>query len=132
MVSIHLGDPPSLRALFLGELWRGRDNFKVTLRGPLTVRSVASLIIPLYNLSLLAIAISSIAALPVWPASWKIAATALAVFSFLCILRALRMDRYANGIRSLFENLAVAVVYELARALALVSRATHRVRRYGR
>jgi GT2 family glycosyltransferase len=37
--SAHFGDPSSLRALFFGELWRGRDNVKVTLRGPLTLRA---------------------------------------------------------------------------------------------
>ena len=28
--NIHLGDPSRLRALFFGELWRGRDNIRVT------------------------------------------------------------------------------------------------------
>lgn len=35
MHSTHFGDPATLRALFFGELWRGRDNLKVSLRGPL-------------------------------------------------------------------------------------------------
>jgi glycosyltransferase involved in cell wall biosynthesis len=44
MVNVHYGDPRSLRALFRGELWRGRDNLRVTLRGPLTWRALPSVL----------------------------------------------------------------------------------------
>ena len=44
--SVHLGDPRTLRALFFGELWRGRDNLKVSLRGPLSLRGLPSLAHP--------------------------------------------------------------------------------------
>ena len=36
--SVHLGDPPTLAALFRAERWRGRDNLRVSLRGPLDAR----------------------------------------------------------------------------------------------
>ena len=53
--SVHLGDPRTLRALFFGELWRGRDNLKVSLRGPLTPRALPSVLIPLTILLLLTV-----------------------------------------------------------------------------
>ena len=62
--SVHLGDPRSLRALFFGELWRGRDNVKVSLRGPLTWRALPSVMIPLTILLLLTVAVGSLFALP--------------------------------------------------------------------
>jgi hypothetical protein len=51
MVSVHYGDPGTLKALFLGELWRGRDSLKVTLRAPLTLRSIPGVAIPLLTLA---------------------------------------------------------------------------------
>ena len=47
MVNRHFGDPATLRALFRGELWRGRDNLRVSLRGPLVWRDLPSVIVPL-------------------------------------------------------------------------------------
>ena len=55
--SAHLGDPATLRALFFGELWRGRDNLRVTLRGPLTLRApLPSVVTPVFNLACMAAA----------------------------------------------------------------------------
>ena len=50
---LHLGAPSKLRRLFLGELWRGRDNLRVTLRGPLTLRALPSVLLPVANLGAL-------------------------------------------------------------------------------
>ena len=52
--NVHMGDPETLRALFFSELWRGRDNIRVTFRGPLTVRALPSVVIPVFNLGCLA------------------------------------------------------------------------------
>ena len=40
--NVHYGDPATLWDLFKGELWRGQDNLRVTLRGPLTWRGLPS------------------------------------------------------------------------------------------
>ncbi len=52
--SVHFGDPSTLRALFFGELWRGRDNVRVTFRGPRTLRHFRSAIIAMADLTAVA------------------------------------------------------------------------------
>ena len=47
MRSTHYGDPQTVRSLFLGELWRGRDNLRVTFGGPKTLRHLRSALIPI-------------------------------------------------------------------------------------
>jgi hypothetical protein len=123
--SAHLGDPGSLRALFLGELWRGRDNIKVTLRGPFTVRSLPSVIIPVVDLAALVV----MAAAP-WTGGGAAVAAGL-TFSAFAALRALRMALVGRSVsvRDLAANLAVAATFDLARALSLVARVTHKTRR---
>ena len=123
--STHLGDPVSLRALFFGELWRGRDNLRVTLRGPLTFGALPSVVIPVLDLACLA-------ALMTGP--WTgpaVAGAAASTMATLTALRAARMSVRRTGLRGrdLAANAAVAGVYDLARALSLVTRATHRTRR---
>ena len=123
--SVHLGDPATLRALFFGELWRGRDNIKVTLRGPMTIRELPSLAIPVIDLAALVV----VAAGP-WVGLGP-ASAAATTFATLTLLRAVRMSRGRAGLTAsdAAANLVVAVVYDLARALSLIVRATHRTRR---
>ena len=125
--SVHLGDPRSLRALFFGELWRGRDNIKVSLRGPLTLRALPSVLIPLTILLLLTVGVGSLFALP---GSWKVLALALAGPLLLTSLRAARMlSRIRRfGPLTMARAFVVALVYDISRALALVVRTPHRVR----
>ena len=123
--SVHLGDPATLRALFLGELWRGRDNIKVTLRGPLTMRALPSVVIPVVDLgAFVAIATSAWTGL-------AIGLAAAGTFAMLAALRAVRMSLGRDRLtaRDLAANVVVATVYDVARALSLVARATHRTRR---
>lgn len=127
MYNVHLGDPPTLRALFFGELWRGRDNFKVSLRDRLTVRSALGLTVPLVYLVAMATLVFGIVAAP-------LGALAMAlVLSGLVLLRAARMLRRDRRItpRLLLQALAVAVTYDVARSFALVTRAGHGLRRSG-
>jgi hypothetical protein len=42
MFNRHLGDPSTLRALFRGGCGVGRDNLRVSLRGPLVWRDLPS------------------------------------------------------------------------------------------
>jgi GT2 family glycosyltransferase len=130
--NVHFGDPATLRRLFRSELWRGRDNLRVTLRGPLSARSLASAMIPAINLTALAAIAAGLVGLAFFPAGagWVIAAGA-AVLGALTLLRAGRilgrLDRV--GPLEALQAGAVALVYDLARALALIARAGHRNRR---
>lgn len=134
MQSLHLGDPATLRALFLSELWRGRDNIRVTLRGPLTPRALPSLVIPIAVLAALtAIVLSPVAAFVAGavPAA-LLAGVGLAVLLGAVTLRAARMSRRDTAtVREVVANAVVSTVYEIARALALVTRASHGTRRRG-
>lgn len=125
--SVHLGDPRTIRALFFGELWRGRDNLKVSLRGPLTWRGLPSIIIPITLLLLITAAVASLIGLP---QTWPVLALASAVALMLSSLRAARMLSRMAQIRpvTVVRALAVAFVYDISRALALVIRTPHRVR----
>jgi len=126
--SVHLGDPATVRAVFFGELWRGRDNMRVTLRGPLSLRALPSLLIPIWNLAALA---SVVLGLAIWP--WAGGLWAVVAVSALMLTVALRfwrlLPRRAWAAGDLLGAVAVAATYEVARAMALVARATHRTRR---
>jgi hypothetical protein len=123
--STHLGDPRTLRALFFGELWRGRDNIRVTLRGPITLAALPSLLIPVIDLVCFAVVLGT-----PWLGGLAGLAAAL-IFGGLTLLRAVQMFRRQASFRAVafLQNVAVAAVYDAARALALVVRATHRTRR---
>jgi hypothetical protein len=126
--SVHYGDPDTLRAVFLGELWRGRDNLRASLRGPVTVRSMPSVAIPIVSLALLVSAVLGVFMLP-WDGAPLLMLGVLG-FLFLSLCRAGRMTCKANRgvIREFGANLAVACVYDCARALALVAKVGHRTR----
>lgn len=132
LASVHLGDPATLWDLFLSELWRGRDNIRVTLRGPLTLRALPSLLIPIANLLLFTVGTLALAAVP-WlgPGPFLLCMGGVAG---TVALRTLRMSSSpdARGWRNVLASMAVATVYELARALSLVMKATHKTRRGGR
>jgi GT2 family glycosyltransferase len=123
--SVHLGDPSSLRALFFGELWRGRGNVKVTLRGPLTLRAIPSVAIPMVNLVALAAATVGLLA------GFRTAGLALLIVAAFAAVRAVRMGIGRGRLTpsDVGANFVVAAVYEIARALSLVVRGTHRARR---
>ena len=53
LANIHLGDPSTLEAVFRGELWRGRDNVRVSLRGPLGWADMPSIAIPFADLAMI-------------------------------------------------------------------------------
>jgi glycosyltransferase involved in cell wall biosynthesis len=129
MYSIHFGDPSTLRALFVGELWRGRGNLRTTLRGPLTPHSLPSLVIPVLNLMFLATIVCGAVMAP-WLGP-RIAVYGALPVVLLSVGRAARMTFGAGrfALRDLRANFAIALVYDVARALALVFRTTHGLRR---
>jgi GT2 family glycosyltransferase len=124
MRSVHHGDPSTLAELFGGELWRGRDNLRVSLRSH-SLRSLAGVGLTIAELVLL---VGSAAVLFASPAA---AATGLAGFLLLTAVRAIRMFRaspplsFADGC----GTFVVSGVYGIARALALVGHAPHALRR---
>jgi GT2 family glycosyltransferase len=130
--SVHLGDPATLRDLFMSELWRGRDNIRVTLRGPVTPRALPSLLLPIANLVWLTIGTIALAAMP-WLGVWPFLLCACGIAATIA-LRTVRMSWSgdARDGQDVWASAAVATVYELARALSLVLKATHQTRRRGR
>lgn len=127
--SVHQGDPSSLRAVFFGELWRGRSNITVTLRGPWTLGAVPSLAIPMFNLVCLALIAAGAIALPWWgPRPLLAGVGGLVATMSLRIVRVVA-GRSVPSAAEFAGTAAVASAYEVARALALVFRATHRSRR---
>jgi hypothetical protein len=136
--STHYGDPRTLKALFMGELWRGRSNLQVTFRPPVTARELPSAIIPVLQL-LLSIVALLLLVVPVtlpWPGRiWM----AVALIAFVFALTGIRVVRMIGQIRqaqvqapasaTLFQVIAVAGAFDSARALALIAGASHRHRR---
>jgi hypothetical protein len=122
LATLHWGDPATLRAVFAGELWRGRDNLRASLRGSLTLRSLPSIAIPLIDLGCLAVAMAAVIA-----TSALIAAIALSIFVVLAALRPARMVwRRGGGFAAVPPALLISCTHDLARSLALVWRAPHR------
>ena len=124
--SIHFGDPRTLTALFFGELWRGRDNIRVTMRGPKTLRNLRSAAIPVYQLVALGACVGAL--FITW---WWVAALALltalgpaAVRAALILRRELRPTMFGAA-----QAFVVAIVFDAARAFALLTRASHQTRR---
>jgi len=129
--SIHHGDPRTLRGLFLAELWRGRDNLRVSLRERLTLRSAPSVAIPIAHLAAAGLtAAGLIRAVLTGNSSWVIAG--LTIAAGLTTFRATRLFvRLGGRLRDVPRVWLVAAVYDAARALALVARVGHDVRRRG-
>jgi glycosyltransferase involved in cell wall biosynthesis len=117
--SVHHGDPATLSGLFRAELWRGRDNLRVSLRERLTLRSLLSIAVPIFDLALLTVLFIGLVTLqPV-----------IALVAFILILMPSAARSVAirkRGRVSLWQAFAVAVTYDIARAGALVFRVGHR------
>lgn len=124
--SVHFGDPKTLKALFFGELWRGRDNLRVTFSGPRTVRHLRSALIPVADLLLLVASVITFAAGRPGVALLMLGAALLpaAVRAGSIVKR-----QFNGGPVSAAQAFTVAIVFDLARALALVARGSHRARR---
>jgi GT2 family glycosyltransferase len=119
--SMHHGDPRSPAAVFKVELWRGRDNLRVTLRPPRSWRSLASLTASVLMLAGLAGTLASLVTGPWWLAAGSAAAVVAIVG-----MRTVRLARtLPSGVVPLLRAFVVAAAYEGGRALALVVRPDH-------
>jgi GT2 family glycosyltransferase len=128
MDSVHHGDPRTLSELFFGELWRGRDNLRVSLSGPLTLRTLPSTLLPIVALACLALLTLGLLS---WPwRSGTLAAFATLGLVAIAVLKALVIIARGRLTTPLawVQGFVVAATYETARALSLVSTATHRTR----
>jgi GT2 family glycosyltransferase len=127
--SIHLGDPPTLRALFLSELWRGRDNLRMSIRGAGSWRDLPSVAIPVVHLVAVAAVVAGVVTAPLGGA--LLAAVAIAAIPLVSSLRAVRIlaSRRRFGAVAVAQSFAIALVYDLARAAAIVLRTGHGTRR---
>jgi hypothetical protein len=123
--STHYGDPPTLKKLFLSELWRGRDNLRVSLRPPRTARGLFTALVPVVDLIAIVAIVGGLVAWP-WGGGW-VAGAALLIGAPPTALRAMRLyarirDRQSGD---LLRASVVAIVYDVARALALALQAGH-------
>jgi len=125
MRSTHAGDPATLRALFFGELWRGRDNLRASFRYPLTWHDLPSIVIPLIDLLMLGLAVTGL--LTAGRGGWLITLAALMSVTALAALRAaVMLARLASPSPvEAARALAVALTYDVARALAPVWKGSH-------
>lgn len=126
--SRHYGDPATLRRLFSAELWRGRDALRVDLRGVTAWAEIPSMISPVIALACMIMGGTGLllAAMLGREWLWWTGSSALAIAA-LSALKAARMTRrHSNSFTGLIKVYAVAFVYDVARALALVSRMPHR------
>jgi Glycosyl transferase family 2 len=130
--SVHHGDPATLRAVFMGELWRGRDNLRVSLRRPLSWRSLVSMAMPLAILSALAsVAVGvSVTLAAGSPVGLRMLGVGMCGAVLVVASRTGRMllNQPSRSGADMFRAAVVAFVYELGRALAPVLRTTHRRR----
>ena len=126
--SVHHGDPRTLRALFRAERWRGRDNLRVSLRGPVQLRELPSVIIPILSLAAiltlgLSLGVKVLTGRPV-------GSLIIACVGLILGVAAMRSVRMTAGLNrpsplTVFRALVAAIVYDAARAAALVGRAPH-------
>jgi GT2 family glycosyltransferase len=126
--NIHYGDPRTLRHVFFGELWRGRDNVRVSFRPPRSWRTLVSAAIPLFTLAAFALVV--IGLMSRTTAGLTAAMLAGIAVLILMVLRAAVIVAAARS-REFPRAFAVAAAYELGRAFALAARAGHARRRRG-
>jgi glycosyltransferase involved in cell wall biosynthesis len=124
--SIHFGDPRTLKALFFGELWRGRNNLQVTFRGPKTLRAFRSALIPVVQLWLLCACAVAIV-MQWWMAALIMFLVALAPAAARAAVMLKRKMRRSIGAAA--QAFAVAVTFDAARAFSLLFAGTHQSRR---
>jgi hypothetical protein len=126
--SVHYGDPRTLRALCTAEMWRGRDNLRVTLRPPINLRSTLSALQPLVTVTLLVAA--ALLTLVDWRHAPQYVIAAGAFIVLASLPRTLQMFVRASdrSPRALLQCGIVAIAFDLGRAAAIVLRATHATR----
>jgi GT2 family glycosyltransferase len=127
LVNVHYGDPATLAALFRSEWWRGQNNLRVSLRGPLKASDIPSIVIPFATVTLLVgIAAGGALASLGEVSRWYPVAATLGVLGLALARATLTLRRGGRWTPVAFGRAClVALVYDLARAVALVAPAPH-------
>ncbi len=129
--NVHHGDPSTLTHVFFGELWRGRDNVRVSLRAPRSWRTLASAAIPVAVLIAIVAAVAGAFAGVLTASRIGLGLASLAALGLVGLV-ASRATRMASGRTAEWpQAFAVAAAYELGRAFALTAPFTHARRRAG-
>lgn len=123
--NIHWGDPQTLKVLFLGELWRGRDNLRVALREGWRDVFSPSVAMPIMTLVGSVVFVGSIVL-----GRLQLGLAAASLIIAVVAARAIAMAATApfSSPSDLVRIVAVAGTYEIARGLALVARVGHATR----
>jgi hypothetical protein len=127
--SVHHGDPATLGALFRGELWRGQDNLRVSVRAFGGLRDLPSIAFPIAALCGLLAAAGGLVAWPFVGPLPMVAGLLLLVW-LLAVRTAVLFRRTSTtpALLRLFQAMLVAGTYDLARGCALVVHAPHELR----
>jgi GT2 family glycosyltransferase len=127
LVSIHHGDPRTLRELFRAERWRGRDNLRVALRTRVTLRDLPSIVSPVVVAVAVVVVLAATAAAPFTGGrSLSVAVVAAIAFVLIALARTARIASISGrSVTAVVGALAVGTTYELARASAIMTRAGH-------
>jgi glycosyltransferase involved in cell wall biosynthesis len=129
--NVHYGDPSTLTHVFFGELWRGRDNVRVSLRAPRSWRTLASAAIPVAVLAAIVATVAGAFAGVLSASRIGMGLAALAALGLITLVGS-RAARMTSGHTADWPGaLAVAAAYELGRAFALTTRVPHARRRAG-
>jgi hypothetical protein len=130
--NVHYGDPVTLRSLFVSEIWRGADNLRVSFRRPISWTALPSAVIPIVDALMLAAFLGGLVSFWAgWQPGVRLAVLALAVVvlgASLKVAKATRANRDVT-MTSLLQALVVGGVYDVARALSLFTRISHRSER---
>lgn len=127
--NVHHGDPRTLRELLASELWRGRDNVRVSLRTPLSWAALPSAMVPIIDAVMIGAAATGVFLAAAADSRWFLL-TGGAIFmiaggSGLKVVKVIIRAGRGRGV-GILRAFVVALVYDLGRALALVARARHR------
>jgi hypothetical protein len=126
--NVHYGDPATLGSVFSGELWRGRDNLRVSLRPPRTWQTLVSAAIPASILAALVVMLVGLASRST--PGRVMAGAALSYVLGLALARSAKMVwRHGRVLSEWPPAFAVACAYDLGRALALTARVGYGSRR---
>jgi GT2 family glycosyltransferase len=127
--NIHHGDPRTLGELLKSELWRGRDNVRVSFRPPLSWAVLPSAMVPIVDIMMIGVASIGLIVGTTTDSRWLLLSAAaigtIAGASGLKVLQAVVRAGRGRDV-GVFRAFVVALVYDLGRALALLARARHR------
>lgn len=123
--SVHRGDPRHLKDIFRGELWRGRDNLRVSFRHKIKPRDLPSILFPIIIL-LAAVAAIVLSLFQPGNALFYLLG-AVAVLGFFALLNAAKTVWQAGAFKPLLalQTVFFSATYYTARALALVWQVGH-------